>query len=124
MSEPSAEFERCFFGVRCGSPVADCGCGRTCFADDSPHFEPGELEQLEANPNAVNLGGESVSHGQLPGQYWVDGCPCDYASKIEEAIWNWRIDIARYIRARSAIELTQAPVNAALFPDTTEEERS
>lgn len=118
MVELDEDFEEVFLGCGGGSPVIECGCGRKCYAEDSRHYEAGELERLQEmrslQPRRYEefAGAETVSGYEILGRMYVYGCPCDYAKMAQKALWRHREQILQYISRRNRRELERAKENA------------
>lgn len=108
------EFEAAFMGCGGGTPVTQCGCGRTCFAADSPHYDEGELDHLQEQrslkPRRYEefAGAESVHFVEILGRAYVWGCPCNYAETAQRLLWRYRDEILQYLGARAKREAAEA----------------
>lgn len=97
-----------FCGVMGGSPTAECGCGRTLYSD-SEYYDEGEREALDHRARrtpsrTVYLGYDSVSHREINGVTYVEGCPCKGLERLEAFLWSEREAISKYIHRRAAYE--------------------
>lgn len=107
---PSEEFERAFSGS--GSCRVECGfCGREEYNSNGGwDWEDGELEALEADPNATDVD-YTPTYGYLNGKVYLHGCPCNQARRYEDFIWSHRHGIADYLKARAELEMKDAERN-------------
>lgn len=108
LDEPSGHFARAFCGG--GTIRAECGfCGRENFTTERSgwDWEEGEQEELfrlEAKypDRYVSHNYDSVTVGDLAGTWFVWDCPCNQGRRYENFVWDYRHQILRYIRERSA----------------------
>ncbi len=106
--EVTKEFLRSF--ISGGTIAADCDfCGRTIYVDGGLYSfgEPGELQEAikncRENPDKFLMwyGDVSLEIGHLDGRQFVVGCPCNKVTPYERFIWNYRWQIADYLRLRT-----------------------
>ena len=98
-----------------GCMTAECLCGRHHFvtSKNAGDWEEGELESLLAmaakRPDRYIGNGQddSLSIANLPGGIYVWGCPCHYATRIENFLCAYRSEICDYF----ARQTEQAKVN-------------
>jgi hypothetical protein len=103
-----------------GTPVADCGlCGRVHYAGGvNACYDLGELENLDEkaakDPEKYCRHDidDSISIGELGGMTIVWGCPCNRIEKYERFMWENRVLILEYIKAKATA--LQAEANKSL----------
>ena len=94
--------------------LSDCEfCGRAFFVSDpkAGDWEDGELEhylEMAKTEPARYVPATVIRRGSLDGKEGVLGCPCHWDDKAEEAFWNNRKFIMRYISARVKVIVEQA----------------
>jgi hypothetical protein len=98
-----------------GTPSADCQfCGRLHFATGPGSCEAtDEIERLRAlakeSPDRYcESDDDAIAIGVLDGMQVVWNCPCDTLLRYEQFIWDNRVLIAKYIKARTLAELESA----------------
>ncbi len=90
--EDISEIEALSFGTGMGSPVIDCACGRTNYADNSDLMDEGEHQQLinheAANPKSYcrHTGYDCVSAITLEGSPRVFGCDCKWEARLKRML--------------------------------------
>jgi hypothetical protein len=121
--KPSEEFMEAI--ISGSSAVADCNfCGTTYFDDDEAlwTWDERELEELrkksESSSKYVLV--DSVRFGVLDGRQYVDGCPCNAASRYEDVFWDNRYAIVDYFAARTKKELESAQENSKLVKEISD----
>lgn len=106
-----------------GTAVMDCDfCGRTHFANDETAVAVHGAEDLERllqkqreHPDKFfSVNHDSVRYCDVGGQHWVDGCPCNAITRYENFLWNYRHEIASYLKARAEAEFNSAKFAHAL----------
>ncbi len=114
------DFEAVFLGNGAGSLRCECSCGRQHFTDyGHGDWEEGEFERLrklaQEKPKAYvwHEGDDFVSSRVVLGAIYVLGCECDYAERVEWALWNHREQIAEYLTRRTQREVTEAMAKSA-----------
>lgn len=110
--EVSEFFESAFLGCGCGTPVAECSCGRTTYSD-SDHYDTGEREALDrrnaSHPDRVlYIEDDAVSVYVVWGAEVVVGCPCKALSRLEKSIWDNRKQITKYLTSRAKAQASDA----------------
>ncbi len=102
--------------LRCGGALSlECACGRTHFATRSEGFwdqrDLAELRRKAAANSAYYLEdtkNDGLAGAEVFGSMLVWGCPCDRSKSVEDAIWNNREFLIRYLKARTAREKKEA----------------
>lgn len=100
-----------------GTPQAQCGCGRVHYTSGGAFMEPGELAGLEAKRQCqpdryIPSTDDSVSITDAFGVTYVWGCPCEWAEKMERALWSACREIIAYYRERTQRQIKEANDNA------------
>ncbi|MFH1309499.1 MAG: hypothetical protein ABIH85_02325 [Candidatus Omnitrophota bacterium] len=115
MDKKFDNFKRAF-SPPVGSCSAQCACGRFFYNPDGGwDFEEGELERLEADPEATALE-YSVGYIEFEGTIYVLDCDCwiERSKKIIQFIDSHASSIVEYLKLEKERKLEEAE-NSPIF---------